>query len=159
MLSREQFRSIEGRLYHYEDMKSSIASYQDAQCQLRAAQASSLPRGQALRSDPTALGALALAEPPASIDQSIRWVAAIDRALHRLSGQSTQLGEIARSYYLRSSDTPVRQRIGELCQGLNIDKASFNQYRRCIVHSVYLQALYEHLLTPDETAIQALMTT
>ena len=94
MLSREQFRSIEGRLYHYEDMKSSIASYQDAQCQLRAAQASSLPRGQALRSDPTALGALALAEPPASIDQSIRWVAATDRALHRLSGQSTQLGRL-----------------------------------------------------------------
>ena len=95
----------------------------------------------------------------AAIALSIRWVKAIDRALDRLTAQSPNVWDIARSYYIAGSELPVRRRIAQLCTHLNIERAAFNQYRRCIVHSVYLQALYEHLLTPDEAGIRELMTT
>lgn len=159
MINQDQFRSIEGRLYRYEDMKSTIQAYEDAHCSHRGAPQTGLPRGQAVRSDPTARGALALAEPPPAIALSIRWVKAIDRALDRLTAQSPNVWDIARSYYIAGSELPVRRRIAQLCTHLNIERAAFNQYRRCIVHSVYLQALYEHLLTPDEAGIRELMTT
>ena len=158
MINHEQYRAIEGRLYHYRDMKVSLDSYQQAQMSLRCAPLTGLPRGQALRCDPTAQGALALAEPPPSIDQSRRWVDAIDHALSRLTCQSPQLMEVARAYYLEGGETPVRQRISEICETLNLQRALFNQYRRCIVHAVFLQALYERLLTPDEAGLRELMT-
>ena len=74
MISQECFRAIEGRLYHYDDMKRQVACFQSDQWRLRAGRTTGMPRGQALRSDPTAQGALALADPPPEIARCIQWI-------------------------------------------------------------------------------------
>ena len=102
MISQECFRAIEGRLYHYDDMKYQVACFQNDQWRLRAGHATGMPRGQALRSDPTAQGALALADPPPEIARCIQWIQCIEKALERIAQDSPLLDRLVRAYYLNN---------------------------------------------------------
>ncbi len=148
MMNQESFRAVEGRLYHYEDMKQQVASFQNDQWRLRANHVTGMPRGQALRSDPTAQGALALADPPPEITRCIRWIQSIEQALDRIAQESPLLYRLAQAYYLQNDVITVRQRTAHICSSLNLERSVFYQYRRRIVQTVYLQAVYDHLIQP-----------
>lgn len=149
MISKEQFRAIEGRLYHYQDMQQQLNQFRLSHWGLHSARPQALPRGQALRSDPTASGALALAAPPEYIDRLNRWLETIDRALERLNARSDILYNLAQEYYLKDTATSDRRRVESLCRAWDLDRALFYQYRRQIVETVYMQALYDHLMDPE----------
>ena len=148
MISQECFRAIEGRLYHYDDMKYQVACLQNDQWRLRAGHATGMPRGQALRSDPTAQGALALADPPPEIARCIQWIQCIEQALERIAQDSPLLDRLVRAYYLNNGAITVRQRTAHICASLDLERSVFYQYRRRIVQTVYLQAVYDHLMEP-----------
>ena len=149
MIRQECFRAVEGRLYHYEDMKRQVASFQNDQWRLRAGQITGMPRGQAVRSDPTAQGALALADPPPEIIRCMRWIQSIEKALERIAQESPLLERLVRANYLNNESIAVRQRTAHICASLNLERSVFYQYRRRIVQTVYLQAVYDHLLEPE----------
>ena len=149
MISQECFRAIEGRLYHYDDMKRQVACFQSDQWRLRAGRTTGMPRGQALRSDPTAQGALALADPPPEIARCIQWIQCIEKALERIAQDSPLLERLVRAYYLNNDAITVRQRTAHICASLDLERSVFYQYRRRIVQTVYLQAVYDPLLEPQ----------
>ena len=147
-LDRQQYRAVEGRLYHYEDMKAELAAFREENCGLRAGGLRAMPRGQALRSDPTAWGALALAVPPPSLETAQRWIDAIDRALARLRIQAPLLAELFSAYYQAHPSLPPGQRVDAACRALDLDRWTFHQKRHLLVEAVYLEAVYDHLLIP-----------
>jgi hypothetical protein len=149
MIGKEHFRAVEGRLYHYRDMCQQVSQYRLSHWGLRSVRPQAMPRGQALRSDPTASCAMALAAPPEYIDRLNQWIDTIDRALERLWERSELLYSLAREYYINCADPPGRRRVDDLCRSMGLERALFYQYRRQIVHTVYMQALYDHLMDPQ----------
>ena len=159
MISRNDYRRVEGRLYHYGDMKDQVLEFQGQRQRTAPKVDAGMPRGNSRRSDPTALVALMMSQPPARIREYQQWIQVIDRAQEAMNETEPSLARLCQLYYRDLADVPVTERGKRLARYLGISPSGLKLRLHRIVRAVYDLAVEAQLLAPgqDELRVELLL--
>jgi len=154
MISRNDYRRVESRLYHYGDMMDQLAEFQEKRQRTAPKVDTGMPRGNSSRSDPTALIALMMSQPPTRIQEYQQWIRIIDRAQEALLQSEPGLARLCQLYYRDLADIPVMERGKRLARYMGISPSGLKLRLRRIVRAVYDLAVEAGLLAPGQEELR-----
>ena len=133
ILSRQQIRTVEANLYHYEAIKKDVQEWKSDLMGLKARP--EVVTGQGYYSDTVRKTVERLDDPPGHIKSKMVWIRAIDTVADKIKGTT---GESVLHAWYRAP----RQTIEEACEKAHISRQCFIQWRERIVMGVALYAIF-----------------
>lgn len=110
ILTKEEKKEVAKHVYKYFEYKREIAEYREKVLHGSKPMYGEIGGGYSYHSDNTAIKAIKLADPPKNIQEKIKWVEAIEKAINRF--KNTDKGKILQmKYFDEEGDYYIMQKL------------------------------------------------
>lgn len=158
LVPESHYRIIEGVLYSYADKIVTVADWKSSVLHTSRKPDDGLPRGHAHISDPTAMAAERLNNPPPRIAEAMAWINIVDEALRIMHDKDLREGshirEVCRAiYHLESVTSRYGARnkgaiVIDLSMRYNVSERTIRAEKDLAVEHVWIVAVHKGMLPP-----------